>query len=53
MIKRKKEFKGPAKSKSVESLSVSEDSQEEVYLRGMKREEFVEPMPGRPWRTGL
>ena len=23
-----------------------------VYLRGMNRDELVEPMPGRPWRTG-
>jgi len=24
-----------------------------AYFRGMKREEFVEPIPGRPWETGL
>ena len=24
-----------------------------VYFRGMKRDEFVEPMPGRPCLTGL
>ena len=28
-------------------------SKPDTYLRGMKREEFVAPIPARPWATGL
>ena len=24
-----------------------------IYFKGIKRELFVAPIPGRPWRTGL
>lgn len=35
------------------TLSSIADSNQSVYLSGMKRDELVAPIPGRPWATGL